>query len=167
MRNGTWRWRVTDTCVLWFRNGQKLVDKTIEKIRNQQETNGCHKFLSTLLSRQDLSYKDVSIITLSLFSDGLNTVCHTSRPLSFMPSRRPALKTRGRLSYFSTVVDLNLTDSVQFLPRDAMHPRYYSNGPVSVCPSVSVSVCLSQVGVLLKRLNGGSHKQHHTIPQRL
>jgi len=34
---------------------------------------------------------------------------------------------------------------------------------LSVCPSVSV--CLSQVGVLLKRQNVGSHKQHHTIPQ--
>jgi len=30
---------------------------------------------------------------------------------------------------------------------------------------VSVSVCLSQVGVLLKRLNTGSHKQHRTIAQ--
>ena len=29
-----------------------------------------------------------------------------------------------------------------------------------LCPSVSV--CLSQVGVLLKRLNMGSHKQHHS-----
>ena len=36
-----------------------------------------------------------------------------------------------------------------------------SHGPVSV------SVCLSQAGVLLKRQNVGSHKQHHTIPQRL
>ena len=35
--------------------------------------------------------------------------------------------------------------------------RGTSHGPVSV------SVCLSQVGVLLKRLNGGSHKQHSTI----
>jgi len=35
--------------------------------------------------------------------------------------------------------------------------RGTSHGPVSV------SVCLSQVGVLLKRLNVGSHKQHHTI----
>ena len=34
--------------------------------------------------------------------------------------------------------------------------------PVSVC--VCPSVCLSQVGVLLKRLNFGSHKQNHTIP---
>ena len=33
--------------------------------------------------------------------------------------------------------------------------------------SVSVSVCLSQVGVLLKRLNVGLHKQHQTIAQGL
>jgi len=39
--------------------------------------------------------------------------------------------------------------------------RGTSHGPVSVCPSV----CPSQVGVLLKRLNVGSHKQHRTIPQ--
>jgi len=41
------------------------------------------------------------------------------------------------------------------------------HGPVSVClsvrPSVRLSVLPSQVGVLLKRLNIGSHKQHHTI----
>jgi len=37
--------------------------------------------------------------------------------------------------------------------------RSTSHGPVSVCPS--------QVGVLLKRLNIGSHKQHHTIAQGL
>jgi len=43
--------------------------------------------------------------------------------------------------------------------------RGTSYGPVSV--SVCLSVCLSQVGVLLKRLNGGSHKQHRTIPQGL
>ena len=37
--------------------------------------------------------------------------------------------------------------------------RGTSHGPVSVC--------LSQVGVLLKWLNRGSHKQHHTIAQGL
>jgi len=42
--------------------------------------------------------------------------------------------------------------------------RGTSHGPsVRLCPSV----CLSQVGVLLKRLNTGSHKQHHTIAQGL
>ena len=43
--------------------------------------------------------------------------------------------------------------------------RGTSHGPVSVC--VCLSVHLSQVGVLLKRLNGGSQKQHHTITQGL
>ena len=33
--------------------------------------------------------------------------------------------------------------------------------------SVRLSVCLSQVDVLLKRLNVGSRKQRHTIAQRL
>ena len=38
---------------------------------------------------------------------------------------------------------------------------------MGLCPSVSVSVCLclSQVVVLLKQLNLGSQKQHHTIAQ--
>ena len=35
----------------------------------------------------------------------------------------------------------------------------------SVCPSVRPSVRPSQVGVLLKRLNVGSHRQHRTIAQ--
>jgi len=40
---------------------------------------------------------------------------------------------------------------------------------MGLCLSVSesVCVCLSQVGVLLKRLNRRSHKQHHTISQGL
>jgi len=36
---------------------------------------------------------------------------------------------------------------------------------LSVRPSVCLSVCPSQVGVLLKRLNAGSHKQNRTIAQ--
>jgi len=36
-----------------------------------------------------------------------------------------------------------------------------------LCPSVCLSVCLSQVGVLLKRLNEGLRKQHQTITQGL
>jgi len=38
---------------------------------------------------------------------------------------------------------------------------------MALCLSVCLSVCPSQVGVLLKRLNAGSHKQHHTIAQGL
>ena len=45
--------------------------------------------------------------------------------------------------------------------------RGTSHGPVSVSVCLSVCGCLSQVGVLLKRINVGSHKQHHTIAQGL
>ena len=51
-----------------------------------------------------------------------------------------------------------------FLPHDAMH-RWYMPWPM--CLSVCLSVRPSQVGVLLKRLNVVSHKQHHTIAQGL
>jgi len=34
---------------------------------------------------------------------------------------------------------------------------------MGLCLCPSVRLCLSQVGVLLKRLNVGSHRQHHTI----
>ena len=34
-------------------------------------------FLSYLLGRTDLTYKDLSVITLSLFADGLSTVSVT------------------------------------------------------------------------------------------
>ena len=57
----------------------------------------------------------------------------------------------------------NTVRFIQFLPHDAMHPRYYPWACVCLCLSVHLSVHLSQVGVLLKRLNVGSHKQHHTI----
>jgi len=38
---------------------------------------------------------------------------------------------------------------------------------IGLCLCLSVRLCLSQVGVLLKRQNVGSHKQHLTIPQGL
>ena len=47
--------------------------------------------------------------------------------------------------------------------RAMLRMRGASHGPVSAC----VCVCLLQVGVLLKRLNTGSHKQNHTIAQGL
>ena len=45
--------------------------------------------------------------------------------------------------------------------------RCYASAVLAMGLCLSVSVRLSQVGVLLKRQNKGSHKQHHTIPQRL
>ena len=55
--------------------------------------------------------------------------------------------------------------------RAMLRIRGTSHGPVSVRLSVRLSVRPSvrpsQVGVLLKRLNVGSHKQHRTIAQGL
>ena len=45
--------------------------------------------------------------------------------------------------------------------------RCYASAVLAMGPCLCLSVCLSQVGVLLKRLNVGSHKQHHTIAQGL
>ena len=53
--------------------------------------------------------------------------------------------------------------SVPVFYRAMLCIRGTSHGSVSVCPSV----CPSQVGVLLKRLNVGSREQHHTIAQGL
>ena len=43
--------------------------------------------------------------------------------------------------------------------------RGTSHGPVSVSVCMCLGLCLTQVGVLQKRLNVGSHKQHYTIAQ--
>ena len=68
---------------------------------------------------------------------------------------------------FAIVVLARLCGLYRFFYRAMLCIRGTSHGPVSVCPSVSLSVRPTQVGVLLKRLNIGSHKQHHTIAQGL
>jgi len=72
-----------------IRNGQKLVNTTRDKIwdlqQNGQLKEGQYRFMTSLLSRYDrkeLSFEDISIVALSLFADGLSTVCwliHDSR----------------------------------------------------------------------------------------
>ena len=45
--------------------------------------------------------------------------------------------------------------------------RCYASAVLAMGLRLSVCLCLSQVRVLLKRQNVGSHKQYHTIPQGL
>jgi len=73
------------------------------------------------------------------------------------------------LTYFYILKKVDVFGTQCSFYRAMLCIRGTSHRPVSVCvcPCLSVSVCLSQVGVLLKRLHTGSHKQHHTIPQRL
>ena len=75
----------------------------------------------------------------------------------------PKTATRQRRSCDLNPIDkfIRLAKYTSDFYRAMLCIRGTSHGPVSV------SDRLSQVGVLLKRLNGGSQKQHHTIPQRL
>ena len=52
-------------------------------------------------------------------------------------------------------------DGAQKTPRCFITARCYASAVLAM------GLCLSQVGVLLKRLNVGSRKQHHTIAQGL
>ena len=64
--------------IICDRNGQKLVDKTVANIQklvdNHELQEGQYNFLTYLLGREELSFRDVIAITLSLFNDGLTTV---------------------------------------------------------------------------------------------
>jgi len=107
-------------------------------------------FTSALLVTLEMSAFGVSFRFLA---DDCRTLC-----LNFTP--------------WQPMKPLHETWRIRLYHRMALYRRFYramlcirgtSHGPVSVCPSV----CPSQVGVLLKRLNVGSHKQHHTIAQGL
>ena len=80
--------------------------------------------------------------------------------------RKNIMTFRSCKSYFERSFE-NLVVILSIFYRAMLCIRGTSHGPVSVCPSVCLSVRPSQVGVLLKRLNVGSHKQHHTIAQGL
>ena len=71
-------------------------------------------------------------------------------------------------TYECTIQPVLSTDDHTRLP-PIFTARCYASAVLAMAPCLSVclSVRPSQVGVLLKRLNVGSHKQHHTIAQGL
>ena len=68
------------TSFIFNSNGQKLVDQTVTKIKSLVDRGelkeGQYKFLTYLMGKEELDYKDTSILTLSLFADGLSTVSY-------------------------------------------------------------------------------------------
>ena len=74
----------------------------------------------------------------------------------------PALSTTRQWSVHTTH-----THAAEMRRLHVLTARCYASAVLAMALCPSVSVRLSQVGVLLKRLNIGSHKQHRTIPQGL
>jgi len=66
---------------------------------------------------------------------------------------------QGSVATVSDVGEIHTFSTGHFYPRDASSSAGITCRRVSYCPSVR----LSQVSVLLKRINVGSRKQRHTI----
>ena len=126
--------------------------------------------------------------SLSFSSSGLTRGLHDSRDFCCYIGAYPFLLFSFSVLHFLVVVSVRYIKLTHVgcrahvkiasrflsyrLSRRKLTPAFYramlcirgtSHGPVSV--SVCPSVRLSQIGVLLKRLNVGSHRQHHTIAQ--
>jgi len=129
-----------------------------------------HGFWDVRADRQTDRYTDILLLLHHLSQEGIHTSCikHSVR------IQKDRIYSLNELLMYGTHCLLMLTfphcpGSNNLLSELIFHSFYRtmlcirgtSHGPMSV------SVRLSQVGVLLLRLNTGSHKQHHTIPQRL
>ena len=97
-----------------------------------------------------------------------------SQPFAIFRHVRISEKNRGlppyRIWFFTQNISILTRKCVSYLEYGfftarALLSRYMLYGRVSV--RLSVSVCPSQVGVLLKWLNIGTRKQRHTIAQGL
>ena len=69
------------------------------------------------------------------------------------------------LCLMNMVLPEDLEDEEEYEGFYLFTARCYASAVLAM--GLCLSVCLSQVGVLLKLLNIGSHKQHHTIAQGL
>jgi len=135
---------------------RKSVNDGVLLNRTKTKTSGQH------LYKADKLY-DASIILISSFHIAI--IRHPSlfyaRLKTFLFLQ--ILPTVAFLFFFWTdSTDTNTSALIRFY-RTMLCIRGTSHGPVSV----RLSICPSQAGVLLKRLNVGSQEQHHTIAQGL
>ncbi|XP_060598310.1 probable cytochrome P450 CYP44 [Ruditapes philippinarum] len=80
MKTPTWKKLCqAEECV--YKTSEKYLNQTISRIsnlaRNNELEEGQYNFLTYLLGKQELDNKDVTIIALSLFGDGLSTTSPT------------------------------------------------------------------------------------------
>ncbi|KAK6737263.1 hypothetical protein RB195_019762 [Necator americanus] len=57
----------------FYKEANLLIDEAISKLRGSSQSEEEMKFASLLINRKELNVKDVSVILLSMFSDGLST----------------------------------------------------------------------------------------------
>lgn len=57
----------------FYREADSLIDEAIDKLHGSSQSEEEMKFASLLINRKELNVKDVKIILLSMFSDGLST----------------------------------------------------------------------------------------------
>ncbi|KAL3853185.1 hypothetical protein ACJMK2_016750 [Sinanodonta woodiana] len=92
----TWRKLVEAEDFFFYRTGQSYVERTISKIKDLvnkgQYQEGQYNFLTYLMSKKELSYKDVTIITLSLFGDGLSTTVPTFVSILYCMASNPEVQ---------------------------------------------------------------------------
>lgn len=72
----SWK-RLMEAEDFFYSKGQALVDEAVEKVREVidrgHDLDGRFSLLTSLMNRKDLSYSDLSVIILSVFTDGLST----------------------------------------------------------------------------------------------
>jgi len=116
-----------------------------------------HALTKTSTRRPDIALITYSVCRYwtmkarSLASLRLSTKCPHTRQNSPLQTRRSLLIRTQNLFMF-----------LQFYPRGASSARVIA---MIARPSVCLSVCLSHAGIVSKRLNVGSRKQHHVIAQ--
>src|SRR5581483_6171112 len=81
-----------------FRKATTFIEQTIQEIEDLVKSNQLddfkYNFLSYLLSRKELSRKDVFIITFSLFGDGLSTTTPTFIYYLYLLAKYPEVQER-------------------------------------------------------------------------
>jgi len=89
----------------------------------------------------------------------------TTVEMLLISQRKVHVQVRGMASYDTRA----LSSLYSILARKCLYnvftARCYASAVLAM--GLCLCLCLSQVGVLLKRQNVGSHKQHHTILQGL
>ncbi|ODN05629.1 putative cytochrome P450 CYP44, partial [Orchesella cincta] len=104
----------------FYSNASKVVDESVQHISQLEKSGklkeGQYSFITYLLSREELSLKDVFIITQSLFGDGLSTTTPSFMFNLYCLAKHPDIQTRI-FQEINGVVPLNGAMTVEMINR--------------------------------------------------